>query len=83
LYFCDVPQPSNEKSTNIEYQPEAGSPAELVNMGMSFFGLLSETLANPEATQKLISTIVQKDETDGKTYLKIPVENQKMVENAF
>ena len=50
---------------------------------MSFFGRLSETLANTEATQKLISTIVQKDETDGKTYIKIPIENQKVVENAF
>jgi len=79
----DVPQPVPETSTEVEHQPETGSPAELVNMGMSFFSRLSETLANPEATQKLISTIVQKDETDGKTYLKIPIENQKIVENAF
>jgi len=79
----DVPQPVLETPANVEYQPESGSPAELVNLGMSFLGRLSETLTNPEATQKLISTIVQKDETDGKTYLKIPVENQKMVENAF
>jgi SNF2 family DNA or RNA helicase len=77
----DVKQPGDE--ILIEPQPETVSPAELVNMGMSFFGRLSETLANPEATQKLISAIVQKDETDGKTYLKIPVENQKIVENAF
>lgn len=79
----DVPQPAPEYTVNNKEQPEAGSPAELVNMGMSFFGRLSETLTNPEATQKLISTIVQKDETDGKTYLKIPIENQKVVENAF
>jgi SNF2 family DNA or RNA helicase len=79
----DVLQPAADTSVSAEQQPEASSPAELVNMGMSFFGRLSETLANPEATQKLIATIVQKDETDGKTYLKIPIENQKMVENAF
>jgi superfamily II DNA/RNA helicase len=77
----DVKQPDAEIVT--ESQPEKNSPAELVSMGMSFLGRLSETLTNPEATQKLISTIVQKDESDGKTYLKIPVENQKMVENAF
>jgi len=70
------------QSTNGQ-QVESGSPSELVQMGMSFFGRLTETLSNPEATQKLISSIVQKDETDGKTYLKIPIENQKVVENAF
>jgi hypothetical protein len=79
----DIKQPESEITEEFEVLPEAGSPAELVNMGMTFFGRLSETLSNPEATQKLISTIVQKDETDGKTYLKIPVENQKIVENAF
>ncbi len=79
----DVKQPVSVTSLKEEHQPEAGSPSELVNMGMSFFGRLSETLANPEATRELISTIVQKDESDGKTYLKIPIENQKVVENAF
>jgi superfamily II DNA/RNA helicase len=79
----DIPQPASETPTKMEQIPEVGSPAELINMGMSFFGGLAETLSNPEATQKLISTIVQKDESDGKTYLKIPIENQKVVENAF
>jgi len=75
---------TSPSSSDTEKTPvEAGSPAELVQMGMSFLGRLGETLSNPEATQKLISNIVQKDETDGKTYLKIPIENQKMVENAF
>jgi len=79
----DVARTLNENALEEEQQHQTGSPAELVQMGMSFFGRLSETLSNPEATQKLISTIVQKDETDGKTYLKIPIENQKVVENAF
>ncbi len=77
----DVKQPEAESAK--EPQREAGTPEELVSMGISFLSHLGETLSNPEATQKLISTIVQKDEADGKTYLKIPVENQKMVENAF
>jgi hypothetical protein len=33
--------------------------------------------------QQLVSTVVQKDEKDGKTYLKIPVENEKVIENAL
>jgi SNF2 family DNA or RNA helicase len=70
-------------SVNQKQTIEEDSPAELVNMGVSFFSRLGETLSNPEATQKLISSLVQTDETDGKTYLKIPIENQKVVENAF
>lgn len=66
-----------------ESHSKHSDPAELVRMSMSFFSQLGETLANPDATQKLISHIVKKDETDGKTYLKIPLENQKVVENAL
>jgi hypothetical protein len=79
----DTSQSDQRISSNNGQKAEAGSPAELVQIGMSFFGRLTETLSNPVATEKLISTLVQKDETDGKTYLKIPVENQKVVENAF
>jgi SNF2 family DNA or RNA helicase len=79
----DIPQSEGRPGLNASQMAEVGSPAELVQMGISFFGRLTETLANPEATKKLISDIVQKDETDGKTYLKIPIENQKVVENAF
>ena len=79
----DLSDPLPEKGSNDNQQPEAGSPAELVQVGISFFSRLSETLTNPEATEKLISSLVQKDEADGKTYLKIPIESQKVVENAF
>ncbi len=75
----DVPQ-NNEV---IQNTPIQDSSAELVSIGMRFFSRLADTLASPDATQKLISTIVQKDESDGKTYLKIPIENQKVVENAL
>ena len=78
----DVPQVKQAVSGNGQNQ-EDESPADLVKMGMSFFGKLTETLSNPESTQKLISSIIQKDEADGKTYLKIPVESQKVVENAL
>ncbi len=79
----DVLHSTPKVRLETEQQPQAGSPANLVQLGVTFFGQLAETLSNPDATQKLISTIVQKDESDGKTYLKIPIENQKVVENAF
>jgi hypothetical protein len=72
-----------------DIQPESlnvtkdDSSAELIKMGVNFFSKLADTLSNPEETQKLLSTIVQKDEKEGKTYLKIPVENEKVVENVL
>jgi hypothetical protein len=60
-----------------------GTPADLIQTGLSFLGKLAQTLSSPEATQQLLASIVQKDEKDGKTYLKIPVENEKVIENAL
>jgi SNF2 family DNA or RNA helicase len=55
----------------------------LVELGTSFFGQLSKVLASKEETEKLVSQIVQTDEKDGKTYLKIPVESEAIVKNIF
>lgn len=63
--------------------PEAGTPNDLIQTGLSFLGKLAQTLSSTEATQQLVSSIVQKDEKDGKTYLKIPIENEKVIENAL
>ena len=62
---------------------ETGTPADLIQTGLSFLEKLTKTLSSPEATRELISAVVQKDEKDGKTYLKIPVENEKTIENAL
>lgn len=77
----------NESENNGEEASKqtggSGSPEELVRLGMSFFNSLANTLSNPESTKKLLNSLVQKDEKDGKTYLKIPVENEKLVENSI
>lgn len=69
--------PSQEKAI-----PEA-QPQELVQMGFQLLGQLAQTLADKDATKKLVDSLVAKDETDGRTYLKIPVENSQVVENVF
>ena len=71
--------PHEEASEKVT--PEAGTPNDLIQTGLSFLGKLAQTLSSTEATQQLVSSIVQKDEKDGKTYLKIPIENEKVVEN--
>jgi SNF2 family DNA or RNA helicase len=57
-------------------------PSDLVGQGVSFFGNLLAILQNPEATKELVNSLTEKDK-DGKTYLKIPVENSEMVENGI
>ena len=58
-------------------------PQVLIKNGLNFFTGLTKILGNPEATRKLVSTIVARDEKDGKTYLKLPVESEKAVENVL
>ncbi|RFS15256.1 DEAD/DEAH box helicase [Emticicia sp. C21] len=54
---------------------------ELLQNGINFFAQLGKTLKSPEATRELIDSITQKDES-GKVYLKIPVENEEVINNA-
>jgi superfamily II DNA or RNA helicase len=71
-------------SANQGFSPQnLPEPAQLVQSGVSFLSGLVQTLSNPEKTQALVSSLVQKDQETGQTYLKIPVESQEIVENAM
>ena len=72
---------SSEPISTIDFQPVEG--AELITNGLKFFSQLAETLSNQEATEKLVNSIVERDETTGQMYLKVPVEDKKTVENAM
>jgi superfamily II DNA/RNA helicase len=63
--------------------PPAPEPTELIGSGISFLNGLFSTFSSPEATQKLVSSIVQKDPDTGKSFLKIPVESEAVVSNAL
>ncbi|MBN1200188.1 MAG: DEAD/DEAH box helicase [Bacteroidales bacterium] len=54
-------------------------PADLISTGIAFFSGLTRTLSSPEATEKLVHSLVEKDKDSGKTYLKIPVESEKTI----
>ena len=69
------------KTADEKVSPEI--PVDLVTMGVSFFSRLAQTLSDKDATQKLVNSLVAKDEKSGQTYIKIPVENEKVVENAL
>lgn len=71
------------KAGSHHIAPPLPEPAELISSGMNFLNGLFNTFSSPEATQKLVSSIVQKDPDSGKTFLKIPVENEAVVSNAL
>jgi SNF2 family DNA or RNA helicase len=76
-----------EEEIVTEEKPDASiAPAiedEVVEKGAAFFENLVQALNNPESTEKLVSKITETDTATGKTYLKIPVTNMQVVENAL
>ena len=85
--------PTNGKEPKPEAEPAAPAVAvamesqadgqELMANGLKFFSQLAQTLSDKEATAKLVSSITERDEATGQTYLKVPVENEKTVESAI
>ncbi len=73
------PQPTESRQSpgNI---PE---PQELLQNGVNFLSQLMTTLNDREAAKNLAASITEKDEQTGQTYLKIPIENTEIIENAL
>ena len=77
----ELPTGLSSSSTATSTYQKARKPQELVAQGVSFLSGLAETLKSPEATQRLVDSIVQKDENTGETTIKIPVESKETVAN--
>ncbi|MGN0236639.1 MAG: DEAD/DEAH box helicase [Lepagella sp.] len=73
------PEPAQAPASSAE--PPA--PADLLQQGVSFIAGLAKTLQSPEATTKLISSIVKEDKETGKTYLNIPIPDKDSVQQAL
>ncbi|MBL7112941.1 MAG: DEAD/DEAH box helicase [Bacteroidales bacterium] len=58
-------------------------PPALLKSGLDFLSGLSVALSSPDTARQLVDSIVSEDPSDGKTYLKIPVESRQVVENIF
>jgi superfamily II DNA/RNA helicase len=64
--------------------PTSSEPAtQFLNAAGAFFDTLSQTLADPAATQQLVASLTEKDTSTGKTYLKIPVESEHVLSGAL
>ena len=58
-------------------------PQNLLTGGLRFLGDLAQTLSSSEATERLVSSIVERDETTGRSYMKIPVDDRQTVVNVM
>lgn len=78
-----IPIPASPRPSNSQLAfgnaPEQ-SPEALIQGGVQFFSQLARTLSDRGATERLVKSIVQKDEKTGQTYVKLPVENEQAVE---
>lgn len=71
-----------------EEEPDASSiatsspAAELFTAAETFFGVLGKTIADKPAADQLVASFIGEDTQTGKKYLKIPIENEQLVEKA-
>ncbi len=65
----------------VNQSPINQSPEALVQNGLQFFTQLARTLSDRQATERLVKSIVQKDEKTGQTFVRLPVESEQSVEN--
>ena len=77
LFDKDVPAESPTKAA--EESPASESPSS----GLEWLGQLAKVLGSPEQTKSLVQSLTEKDGNTGKTYLKIPVESEAVVENVL
>lgn len=75
LFDTDVPTADSQQSS-VEDPASAPTPNS-----MDWISQLAKVFGDPNQTQALVRSITQKDSQTGKTYLKLPVENEEMVGN--
>lgn len=76
LFDMDLPEKPRQK-------PEASPTPETGSTGMEWVSQLAKVLGNPDQTKAMVNSLTEKDSKTGKTYLKLPVENEEVVENVL
>lgn len=76
IFDTDTPEMpiATPESKEASERAESSSPPEWISQ-------LAQVFGDPNKTQTLIKSLTEKDEHTGKTYLKLPVENEVVVEN--
>jgi len=58
---------------------EIDTPEQLVSRSLHLLGAFARTLSSPEATARLVDTLIETDQKTGKTAIKIPVPDRDSV----
>ncbi|MFY9173022.1 MAG: C-terminal helicase domain-containing protein, partial [Petrimonas mucosa] len=75
----EAPSLTPVKTTGAVDISNTNSPEQLVSQGINLLGAFARTLSSPEATQKLVDSLIETDKETGKTSLKIPVPDRDTV----
>jgi superfamily II DNA or RNA helicase len=83
--FQTEKEPVSGNETLHEKIPATSSDdaSTLIAQGFSFLNGLAKTLSSKEDTERLVHSLVEKDEKTGRTHLKIPIESEEAVGNVF
>lgn len=74
LFDTDIPEIPSQKPT---------AKQEFGASGMEWVSQLAKVLGNPDQTKAMVQSLTEKDSKTGKTFLKLPVENEAVVENVL
>lgn len=80
-----ITQPTPVSITDEETQVSTPIPSpatEFFTAAEAFLGTVAKTFDNKQATAQLLSSLIEKDSKTGKRYLKIPVENEQVINKA-
>lgn len=77
LFDTDIPTPDQVADTRAKTE-SSESPN-----GMDWIGQLAKIFSDPKQTQTMINSLTEKDSKTGQTYLKLPVENEEVVQNVL
>ena len=74
---------NDNQPSSVTVVSEGTTEQSVVEKGASFLEGLLNILSNPESTQRLVNNITETDAVTGQTYLKLPISDSGVVENAL
>lgn len=77
-----VPAPTPEKMITSPSQQQLPG-TNVLTAAANLFGNLATALTDKRQSEKLVSTLIEKDQKTGKSYLKIPLEQAQVMTNAL
>ncbi|MBI2418263.1 MAG: DEAD/DEAH box helicase [Ignavibacteriales bacterium] len=80
-----LPEQDTEKEGAADSRPEKyeSEVNDLFSAGAEFFNKLSRTMSDENSVKAVVSKLIEKDQSSGKSYLKIPLENTEVIGNVL